>query len=200
MKLSRSSVSTPRMSVHFYVTVAMLFIIALIPTTAFNGYKMRTSNFALQNKRTYGPAAGYKPTSQGSPVALQSKRSYGPSSGYKASSSQSSNNQATTTSSFQTPSVSVKPQLSPPSTQKVDKSHAEWALLFDCDGVIVETEELHRQAYNSAFKEFGLKIPSTNSPVEWTVEYYDELQNTVGGGKPKMMHYFNKVCSAQMNH
>ena len=76
-------------------------------------------------------------------------------------------------------------------SNKVDKSGADWALLFDCDGVIVETEELHRQAYNAAFEKFGLKLPN-GTPVVWTVEYYDVLQNTVGGGKPKMMHYFNK--------
>eukprot|EP00961_Rhodomonas_salina_P281236 3799839-Rhodomonas_salina.1 len=35
---------------------------------------------------------------------------------------------------------------------------AKWALLFDCDGVIVETEELHRLAYNGAFEAFDLKV------------------------------------------
>lgn len=66
---------------------------------------------------------------------------------------------------------------------------AEHALLFDCDGVIVETEELHRIAYNAAFDKFKLKLGSQS--VVWTTEYYDILQNTVGGGKPKMFHYFN---------
>ena len=70
------------------------------------------------------------------------------------------------------------------------KDSAEFALLFDCDGVIVETEELHRVAYNSAFEKFGLKNPD-GSAVVWDVPYYDILQNTVGGGKPKMKHYFN---------
>jgi HAD superfamily hydrolase (TIGR01509 family) len=67
---------------------------------------------------------------------------------------------------------------------------AEYALLFDCDGVIVETEELHRLAYNAAFEKFGLKLNGDHQ-VEWSVEYYDILQNTVGGGKPKMKYYFN---------
>ena len=40
------------------------------------------------------------------------------------------------------------------------------ALLFDCDGVIVETEELHRKAYNASFKHFGLTIPASGK-VEW---------------------------------
>jgi beta-phosphoglucomutase-like phosphatase (HAD superfamily) len=69
-------------------------------------------------------------------------------------------------------------------------SKADYALLFDCDGVIVETEELHRQAYNLAFKSFGLTLAS-GVKVEWSETYYDVLQNTVGGGKPKMNHYFN---------
>ncbi|KAF5832639.1 HAD-like domain-containing protein [Dunaliella salina] len=64
------------------------------------------------------------------------------------------------------------------------------ALLFDCDGVIVETEELHRLAYNAAFTAFDLTIDG--EPVQWSTEYYDVLQNTVGGGKPKMKHHFNK--------
>jgi len=29
--------------------------------------------------------------------------------------------------------------------------------------------------------------------VEWTVPYYDKLQNTVGGGKPKMRWHFGQV-------
>jgi len=41
-----------------------------------------------------------------------------------------------------------------------------FALLFDCDGVIVETEELHRKAYNASFKHFGLTIPASGK-VEW---------------------------------
>ena len=68
--------------------------------------------------------------------------------------------------------------------------YSGYALLFDCDGVIVETEEMHRVAYNSAFTKYGLKLPS-GKQVEWSKEYYDILQNTVGGGKPKMKHYFN---------
>ncbi|KAG7340222.1 HAD superfamily hydrolase [Nitzschia inconspicua] len=67
-------------------------------------------------------------------------------------------------------------------------SSFRYALLFDCDGVILETEELHRQAYNAAFDEFQLKID--DRPVEWSIEYYDILQNSIGGGIPKMRHYF----------
>ena len=42
-----------------------------------------------------------------------------------------------------------------------------------------------------AFEKFDLKLPN-GEPVNWSVEYYDILQNTVGGGKPKMMYYFNQ--------
>jgi len=74
---------------------------------------------------------------------------------------------------------------------KIEKKNAQHALLFDCDGVIVETEELHRIAYNKAFNKFGLKLSNGNSVI-WDLEYYDKLQNTIGGGKPKMNHYFSK--------
>jgi HAD superfamily hydrolase (TIGR01509 family) len=69
------------------------------------------------------------------------------------------------------------------------------ALLFDCDGVIVETEELHRLAYNGAFEAFGLKIDGT--PVTWDTMYYDKLQNTVGGGKPKMRWHFTTTMGGR---
>ena len=62
------------------------------------------------------------------------------------------------------------------------------ALLFDCDGVLVETEELHRVAYNMAFEKFGLQIDG--APVVWSNDYYAFLANTVGGGKPKMRYHF----------
>ena len=101
----------------------------------------------------------------------------------------------------------------------------EFALLFDCDGVILETEELHRLAYNVAFKKFELSIDG--KPVEWSVrhslsnidrllnfpahlrsyfmhfllqvDYYDILQNTVGGGKPKMHFFFKNTAKAYPN-
>jgi len=58
------------------------------------------------------------------------------------------------------------------------------ALIFDCDGVILESEELHRVAYNAAFAHFDVKIDGQT--VEWSPKYYDMLSNTVGGGKAKM--------------
>ncbi|KAF7847009.1 hypothetical protein BT93_L3461 [Corymbia citriodora subsp. variegata] len=58
------------------------------------------------------------------------------------------------------------------------------ALIFDCDGVILESEHLHRQAYNDAFAHFG--VCCSDQPLNWGLEFYDELQNRIGGGKPKM--------------
>jgi hypothetical protein len=52
-------------------------------------------------------------------------------------------------------------------------------LLFDCDGVIAETErDVHRISFNQAFKHKGL----TN---EWDVELYGKLLK-IGGGKERM--------------
>lgn len=65
------------------------------------------------------------------------------------------------------------------------------ALIFDCDGVIVESEDIHRMAYNATFQHFDVRCPGGDGPVVWTEEYYDDLQNRVGGGKPKMRHYFS---------
>ncbi|XP_030463343.1 haloacid dehalogenase-like hydrolase domain-containing protein At4g39970 [Syzygium oleosum] len=64
------------------------------------------------------------------------------------------------------------------------------ALVFDCDGVILESEHLHRQAYNDAFAHFGVRC--SDRPLNWGLEFYDELQNRIGGGKPKMRWYFKE--------
>ncbi|MDR1900425.1 MAG: HAD-IA family hydrolase [Treponema sp.] len=59
------------------------------------------------------------------------------------------------------------------------------ALLFDCDGVLAETErDGHRVAYNHAMRELGIK-------AEWTVEEYAELV-LVSGGKERLKYYFGK--------
>lgn len=59
-------------------------------------------------------------------------------------------------------------------------------LLFDCDGVIAETErDAHRVTFNQAFREKNLP-----AEVEWSVEEYRELLK-IGGGKERMTHYFN---------
>lgn len=66
-------------------------------------------------------------------------------------------------------------------------SRALQALIFDCDGVIIESEHLHRQAYNGAFLHFNVRCPADAAePLNWGLQFYDELQNRIGGGKPKM--------------
>jgi HAD superfamily hydrolase (TIGR01509 family) len=58
------------------------------------------------------------------------------------------------------------------------------ALIFDCDGVIVDTEkDGHRIAFNKAFSAKGID-------AEWGVDEYRELVQ-VAGGKERMKHYFN---------
>ncbi|KAF8062961.1 haloacid dehalogenase-like hydrolase domain-containing protein [Scenedesmus sp. PABB004] len=64
------------------------------------------------------------------------------------------------------------------------------ALVLDCDGVILESEDLHRRAYNAAFENFDVRV--SGAVVNWSESFYDVLQNTVGGGKPKMRWYFGR--------
>jgi HAD superfamily hydrolase (TIGR01509 family) len=60
------------------------------------------------------------------------------------------------------------------------------ALLFDCDGVLCETErDGHRVTFNATFKEFGIDH-------EWDVETYGELLK-IGGGKERMTHFFDSA-------
>ncbi|RZC64473.1 hypothetical protein C5167_008161 [Papaver somniferum] len=67
------------------------------------------------------------------------------------------------------------------------------ALIFDCDGVILESEHLHRQAYNDAFAHFNVKCSASDTkPLNWDSDFYDVLQNQIGGGKPKMRWYFKE--------
>eukprot|EP00882_Tetradesmus_deserticola_P031146 GHRQ01035205.1.p1 GENE.GHRQ01035205.1~~GHRQ01035205.1.p1 ORF type:complete len:288 (+),score=127.86 GHRQ01035205.1:274-1137(+) len=66
------------------------------------------------------------------------------------------------------------------------------ALVFDCDGVILESEDLHRRAYNATFQHFNVQC-GVAGVVDWDEQFYDMLQNTVGGGKPKMRWYFNRM-------
>jgi len=58
------------------------------------------------------------------------------------------------------------------------------AIIFDCDGVLVDTErDGHRVAFNKAFAKKGYAI-------EWGVELYGKLLE-VSGGKERMKHYFD---------
>ncbi|XP_022741172.1 haloacid dehalogenase-like hydrolase domain-containing protein At4g39970 isoform X2 [Durio zibethinus] len=74
----------------------------------------------------------------------------------------------------------------------VSASRSLQALVFDCDGVILESEHLHRQAYNDAFSHFNVRCPPSSQPLNWDPEFYDVLQNRIGGGKPKMRWYFKE--------
>ncbi|KAJ4974119.1 hypothetical protein NE237_007293 [Protea cynaroides] len=60
------------------------------------------------------------------------------------------------------------------------------ALLFDCDGVLVDTEkDGHRVSFNDTFAERELG-------VVWDVDLYGELLK-IGGGKERMTAYFNRT-------
>lgn len=60
------------------------------------------------------------------------------------------------------------------------------ALIFDCDGVLVDTErDGHRVAFNKAFAALGLD-------VEWSPARYGELLATAGG-KERMRRHFEET-------
>jgi HAD superfamily hydrolase (TIGR01509 family) len=59
------------------------------------------------------------------------------------------------------------------------------AIIFDCDGVLVDTErDGHRVGFNRAFQQFGLD-------AEWDVPLYGKLLQ-VAGGKERMRAYFDE--------
>jgi HAD superfamily hydrolase (TIGR01509 family) len=58
------------------------------------------------------------------------------------------------------------------------------ALVFDCDGVLADTERYgHLPAFNAAFEELGL-------PVRWSQDEYAEKLK-IGGGKERMASLFS---------
>jgi len=59
-------------------------------------------------------------------------------------------------------------------------------LLFDVDGTLAETEEIHRQSFNQAFSDAGLDW-------NWSQQMYGELL-AVTGGKERIRHYLNTYC------
>ena len=65
-------------------------------------------------------------------------------------------------------------------------------ILLPSAGVILESEVLHRRAYNAAFQHFDIRCGGGEDRVVWSEEFYDDLQNRVGGGKPKMRDYFGE--------
>ncbi|KAJ0233502.1 Haloacid dehalogenase-like hydrolase domain-containing protein [Hirschfeldia incana] len=92
---------------------------------------------------------------------------------------------------FKSRNVYPKSRVSSVSASSASRSLE--ALIFDCDGVILESENLHRQAYNDAFAHFDVRCPpSSSESLDWSLEFYDKFQNLVGGGKPKMRWYFRE--------
>lgn len=64
------------------------------------------------------------------------------------------------------------------------------ALLFDVDGTLVDTEELHRRAFNQAFLEFELGW-------DWTPDLYARLL-AISGGSERISHYIETLEVSQM--
>jgi HAD superfamily hydrolase (TIGR01509 family) len=59
------------------------------------------------------------------------------------------------------------------------------ALIFDMDGTLIDTEELHRQAFNAAFIELGLFW-------DWGPHLYADLLK-VSGGVERLRHYIESL-------
>jgi HAD superfamily hydrolase (TIGR01509 family) len=59
------------------------------------------------------------------------------------------------------------------------------AILFDVDGTLIDTEELHRQAYNETFVQFGLGW-------DWNAKLYADLLS-VSGGEARIAHYIDQL-------
>lgn len=63
------------------------------------------------------------------------------------------------------------------------------ALIFDVDGTLAETEELHRQSFNLTFQQFKLDW-------DWDPEIYAKLLQTTGG-KERMIRYVEDYAPDQ---
>lgn len=59
------------------------------------------------------------------------------------------------------------------------------ALIFDVDGTLADTEQVHLMAFNRAFQEEGLGW-------QWDEPLYTELLG-ISGGKERMLHYWKMV-------
>jgi HAD superfamily hydrolase (TIGR01509 family) len=59
------------------------------------------------------------------------------------------------------------------------------ALIFDVDGTLADTESVHLEAFNHAFRQEGLDW-------QWTVPLYTQLLE-ISGGKERMLHYWRTV-------
>lgn len=58
------------------------------------------------------------------------------------------------------------------------------AIIFDMDGTLANTEEVHRLAFNAAFEEFSL-------PVNWSVKEYAQLL-VISGGRERIYQYLKE--------
>lgn len=65
------------------------------------------------------------------------------------------------------------------------------ALIFDVDGTLAETEELHRQAFNAAFVEMGIGW-------HWDISTYARLLS-VTGGKERIAAYAHETKTAHLD-
>jgi len=61
------------------------------------------------------------------------------------------------------------------------------ALIFDVDGTLADTEEIHRQAFNRAFAEFGI-------PWDWTPALYERLLS-ISGGRERIDAYMRELLA-----
>lgn len=59
------------------------------------------------------------------------------------------------------------------------------ALIFDVDGTLADTEGVHLEAFNHAFRQEGLDW-------RWSVDEYIRLLE-ISGGKERMLHYWRSV-------
>jgi HAD superfamily hydrolase (TIGR01509 family) len=56
------------------------------------------------------------------------------------------------------------------------------AIIFDMDGTLADTEEIHRKAFNAAFDQF-------NIPCQWDQQLYKRLLS-ISGGRERIKQYF----------
>ena len=59
------------------------------------------------------------------------------------------------------------------------------ALIFDVDGTLADTESVHLEAFNHAFRQEGLDW-------HWSTEQYTQLLD-ISGGKERMLHHWRAV-------
>lgn len=63
------------------------------------------------------------------------------------------------------------------------------AIIFDMDGTLADTEELHRRAFNLAFKENAC-------PLNWSRREYKQLL-TISGGRERIYHCLRRAGVAE---